>query len=334
MIRKSGEVWISKTEPHTLKYYAGGTEYWANSATTHEAGEYLKKGQVLVVNKDGAAAKGQVFKAEYPVDLNDVVGIALNDADVNTDVRVLNYGYVDFNRAELENLFITQSDLTVGPIDTVGYYNVGADFGTMTDSGGGNGWSVTTWTGKGAPVYWYQGRIIKTDAISYEMKQPSLNPGLLTFATPSGYKYPDPDSNAWSDGSFDVNYEGLPVIGNVFSYTYDGSNNIESLVLHVNFSKFKRSVGFSYPASGLSLYDSTIQEEETVEIRHGLFTDSILLNYTDLSILSSSDAEIDGEIVKIHPGYSSIAANSKTDVTIKSDTSFYGKMIGEVRYIL
>ncbi len=334
MTRKSGEVWISKTKPHTLKYYAGSTEYWATSATTHQTGEDIKKGQVLITSKNGAGATGKVFKAEYPIDLNDVIGIALNDAAINTDVRVLNYGYLEFNRAELENLFITQSDITVGNIDSSGYYNAGADFATMTDSGAGNGWSTSTWTGKGAPVYWYQGRLIKTSSSTYEMKQPSIGKGQLTFATPVGYKYPNADLLAWGDTSFDVSYEHLPIIGNVFNYAYDGSNNITSLILHINFSKFHKDLSFMYPASGLYHYDAASFEQQTTTVRHGLFTNSSLLNYTDLSILSSTDSNIDGEIIRVYPGFTSVANESKTDVTVQSDTSFYGKFVGKVHYIL
>jgi len=333
MSRRDGEVWISKQEPHTLKYSATDIEYWAVSAATYIAGEDIKKGQILAINKSDAGASGKVLKAKWPDDAGDVIGVALNDALSTFEVRVLNYGYMEFTRAELENLFVTQSDITVGSILTGSNYYSG--FGTTSDGGGGNGWSNddVTFSGNGAPIYWYQGRLLKTaDAPTYEMQQPTAKDGALTFSTPSGYKYPATGA-AWSEPSFDVAYEHLPIVGNVLHYTYDASDNIQSMSIHVNFSKFNKEVSFSYPSSGLYEYDA-IAEEEITEIRHGLFTDSSITPYTDLAILGSSDSAIDGEIIKINPGYISTQASSKTQVTVKSDSAFFGKMTGQLRYIL
>ena len=330
MVRKSGELWISKTTPHTLKYSAGGTEYWVNSATTYEAGEDIKKGQVLAISKSGAGGAGKVFKASWPDDINDVIGIALNDALNTYEVRVLNYGYLELTQAELQNLFITKSDITVGSLlGNTEYYTA---FGsTSVDGGAGNGWSTTLFSGNGAPIYWYQGRILKTGVSTYVMQQPV--DGLLTTSTPSGYKYPDPSSLGWGDDSFNVNYEHLPVIGNIYQYAYDGAFNITSMIIHINFGKFDRKNQFIYPATGLYNYDA-IPDPETITIRHGLFTNSNILPHTDLAMLGSVDNNIDGPIVKVYPGYESTKADSKTDVTIASDTAFYGKVVGEINYIL
>lgn len=335
MVRKSGELWISKTTPHTLKYTAGDpalTEYWVNSATTYIAGEDIKKGQVLVIKKSDVGASGRVYKASWPIDANDVIGVALNDANNTLEVRVLNYGYLEFTRAELLNLFPTQSDITVGNILASGnYYSA---FGTTNDGGAGNGWDADlgTFSGNGAPLYWYQGRLIKTGASAYAMQQPTAKAGLLTTSTPAGYKYPDPNLLGWADESFNVNYNDLPIIGNIFEYTHDGTD-VLSMIIHVNFSKFSRKTQFFYPASGLYNYE-VINDPATIEIRHGLFTDSSILSHTDLAMLGSADGDIDGPIVKVYPGYNSSKVDSKTAVTIASDTAFYGKVIGEVSYIL
>ncbi len=130
-----------------------------------------------------------------------------------------------------------------------------------------------------------------------------------------------------------MNYERLPVIGNIYQYEHDGTD-ITSMVIHINFGKFDRSSKFTYPASGLYDYDA-IPDPETIEIRHGLFTNSLILPHTDLTMLGSlSDGDIDGEIVRVWPGYNSLRAESKTSVTIASDTAFFGKIVGEISYIL
>ena len=332
MARKSGETWISKTEPHTLKYYAGGTEYWANSATTYKAGENITKGNILAISKSDAGSEGKVFRASFPDNLKDIIGIALNDASINSEVRVINYGYLLLTRGELEALFVTQSDITVGAIDSTGFYGAGTNFGTMSDSGGGNGWSSSLWSGNGAPIYWYQGRLIKTDASSYEMQQPTSKKGLLTLSTPSGYKYPEPSLLAWGDQSFDVGYSQLPVIGNVYQYVHDGTD-ITEMVIHVNFTRFERKIGFTYPAEGLHTYDE-VNDPEIIPLRHGLFTDSSIFPHTELTMLGSDDADINGEIFKVYPGYDSTRGTSTTTVTIASDSPFHGKVMGEVSYTL
>lgn len=332
--RRDGELWISKETPHTLKYYAGGTEFWATSATTYEAGESIKKGQVLAISRTSSE---KVVRAQWPDDLNDVIGIALNDAELTYDVRVVSYGYIDFTRAELENLFITRSDITVGSIATgTNYYTAYGTTGS-DDGGAGNGWSDTAsvFSGLGAPLYLYQGRSIKTGASTYAMQTPGAgDSGKLTFATPSGYKYPS-TGPAWADSEYDVAYQKLPIVGNVYSYTFnDVSKEIETMVVHINFSKFDRKTEFVYPASGLYNYDS-VNDPETIPVRHGLyFSSQTLLPHTSVTMLGSADSDIDGEILEVRPGYESTKADGITTVTIKSDSSFYGKIIGEVDYVL
>ncbi len=329
MAKQSGELWISDTTPHVLKYQAGSTEYWTNAAITYVASEAIAKGQILAID-DATSAVGKVRLAEYPKDLNDIIGIALNSGALNDQIRVLNYGYMEFDRAELEALFVTQSDITVGAIDA-DYYT---GFGTMTDGGAGNGWNTSTYDGKGAPVYWYSGRLLKTAASTYAMQQPVTFKGKLTLSTPSGYNYPAAVGPAWGDNDFDVAYEGLPTIGNVHSYTRDGTD-VDTLILHVNFAKFQKRVSFSYPSSGLYHYEDD-GATETTYIRHGLFTNSSLVPHTNVEIIGSTDDSIDGEIIMVHPGFTSdrAASASFTSVDVTSDSDFYGKIVGEIRYSL
>ncbi len=331
MIRKSGEVWISKESPHTLKYYAGSTEYWTVEAITYEAGETLVKGQVVMLDPTSTSQKGRIKRATWPMGMKDVVGIALNSANFGEDIRVLDYGYMEFSREELEALFVTKSDITVGSMLSSGNYYTA--FGDMSDDGGGgNSWSTDsgTWSGKGAPIYWNPGRVLKTSG-GYEFQQPV--PGSLTIATPAGYKYPNPTLEGWNDDVFNVNYKYLPSMGNIKEYTHDGVN-VTSMIIHINFPKFYRKIQFEYPANGLFHFDALAEtDEKVIEIRHGLFNNAALF-FVDLSILGSEDSELDGEIVRIWPGYENNKSENRTSVTIKSDSDFYGKIVGTVGYTL
>lgn len=328
MKRKSGELWISKSTPHTLKYYGSDTEYWVQSAITHTCVSAVKKGNVLVLDNINSSSGG-VRPAVFPEDLNDIVGIAINDADVWGQVRVINYGYIQLERSELENLFVTKSDITVGSkLGDTTYYS---SFGNMTSDGGaGNGWDTVSYDGTGAPIYWFSGRVLKTGVDTFSMIDGSTYPGKWSLATPSGYKYPNQEID-WHEDSLGVHYKGLPSIGNVVEYTMDGTD-ISSMIIHVNFTKFEKITRFEYPHIGLFSYDK-VNDPMDIIIRHGLFSPgSSLLPYTNVEILGSSDTNIEGEIIKVQPGFSSIKNTSTTTVTIESDTNFYGKVIGDVSY--
>lgn len=341
--RIEGQIWIGREEPNTLKYFARGKEYWAVSATTYTAGEAIAKGMIVAPAIAPAGGKGseKVIKAVWPRDTDRTVGIALNTAGVNEPIRILNYGYVKLSAADLAACFTTKSDIVAAaPLSGSNYYSA---FGnTAADGGAGNGWadSSNMWNGRGAKIYWFSGRTIKTGEGTYSWKDPSAYAGKLTVSTPSGYK-PTGVEVPWADDSLNVSYKHLPVIGNIISYTYDASYNITEMILHVNFTKFQQKLQFEYPAysanANLGSYTAGANDPTLLAIRHGLFAD-YGKPHIEVSMIGYSDATppVGSEIEtsRVWPGYDSYTTGDarRTEVEIASDTAFYYKIIGEVTY--
>lgn len=339
MARIEGQLWISRAEPHTLKYYANGREYWAVSATTLLAASPIKKGQILAVNTDAGGLAESVIPAVWPRDTDRIVGMALNTAGVSEAVRIINYGYVKFTAAELAACFTTHSDINAGAALAAGSYYT--SFGSMTaDGGAGNGWNdlTTGRKGRGANIYWFSGRTLKTSS-GYQWKDSSSYPGKLTLSTPTGYK-PTGVEIPWSDDSLNIAYKNIPLVGSVVDYEYDvGTKEITELVMQINFTKFSKKLQFEYPASGLKQY-STPGTPLELNLRHGLFSNNGY-PYIEVSMWGFSDADIetsaDGEASRIFPGYDSYigaAVDKRTEVEITSDSAFYYKVLGEVSYNL
>ena len=337
--RIEGQIWISRDEPNTLKYYARGKEYWVVSASTYTAGENIKKGMIVApsLTSGGSALDEKVIRAVWPRDADRVMGIALNTAGTNEPLRILNYGYIKLSAADLAECFVTKSDFVARAALTAGnYYSA---FGnTANDGGAGNGWNDSTgWNGRGASVYWFSGRTIKTGLSSYSWQDPSNYPGKLTIATPSGYK-PTGVEIPWGDDSLNVAYKHLPVIGNVVTYTYDSNKNITNMVIHVNFTKFQQRLQFEYPAYSVNNNLAQYSADPTiVVIRHGLFAnygkpqiEVLMLGYSDATPPVGSEIET----YRVWPGYDSYVTTDerRTEVEISSDSSFYYKIIGRVTY--
>lgn len=339
MARTEGQIWISRDQPHTLKYYASGKEYWAVSAATFLAATPIKKGQILAANTAPGGLSEGVIPAVWPRDTDRIVGMALNSAGVSETVRVVNYGYIKLNAAELAACFTTQSDITASAELQAGSYYTA--FGSMTaDGGAGNGWddATTDHNGRGANIYWFSGRTLKT-ATGYEWKDSASYPGKLTLSTPTGYK-PTGTEIPWADDSLNVAYKNIPVVGNVIDYEYNPTTKaITTLIMQINFTKFSKKLQFEYPASGLEHYDSPGTPLE-LNLRHGLFSNNGR-PYIEVSMWGFSDADIetsaDGEASRVFPGYDSYigpAVDKRTEVEITSDTAFYYKVLGEVSYNL
>lgn len=337
MARTEGQIWISRGAPHTLKFFADGKEYWSVAAVTLVAAANVKKGQLLAANTDAAGLAESVIPAVWPRDADRIVGMALNTAGTSETVRIANYGFISFTAAELAACFSTASDIIAGPALTgENYYTA---FGNTTaDGGAGNGWDdgVTGCKGRGAPLYWFSGRTLKT-AGGYEWKDSSAYAGKLTFSTPSGYKRLSTDI-PWGDPSLDVAYKDLPLVGNVIDYTYDETTKaLTNLIVQINFTKFSRKPRFEYPGSGLKEY-STVGVPEEIHIRHGLFANNGT-PYINVSMWGFADEDeetaADGEANQVVPGYDSYigaAADKRTEVEIVSDTSFFYRILGEVSY--
>ena len=333
--RIEGQIWISRDEPNVLKYFANNTEYWTVAATTYLASSNIHKG-MLVAPTEGTGGDESVRPAEWPKDALRTVGIALNTAAQNTEVRILNYGYVMLTEAEIESCFVTGSDTyALSALTGLTYYS---NFGDVVDGGEGNDWEDTgaTKNGRGAPIYWFSGRTLKTGAEAYSWVDPSTHKGKLTFATPCGYK-PTDAVIPWGDDSFNVTYKKLPTIGSVVNYEYDSSTKkITELTMHVNFSQFNNKLQFEYPAIDLKEYAAP---DGNVDImRHGLFA-NFGYPHVEASMWGYSTDSVDPatseskEAMHVWPGYDNyITGDRRTEVEVASDTGFFYKILGEVSY--
>lgn len=342
--RVEGQIWISRDEPNTLKYYAGNTEYWTVAATTYIASGSIAKGSVVALS---ATNSNEVVPAVWPRDARRIVGMALNSALNGSEVRALAYGYVELTAAEIEAAFVTQSDFMTTEAATT-YYSA---FGTTSDGGAGNGWNdaLPSKRGLAAPVYFYTGRHIKTAVSTYAWQDPSAKAGRITFATPCGYK-PSGYEIPWSDDKFNVAYKNLPQVGSVADYTYDaGTGKLTTLVLHINFALFDRAILFEYPAKGVAAY-ATASEVATVTLYHGLFpttsVDNPVMPHLAVRGWGYSEAVDNGDgtytasltssegSFMLQPGYDSFTSGNtrRSEFELESDTTFYYKLVGEVYY--
>lgn len=339
--RIEGQIWLGKEQPNVLKYFAGGREYWTVSATTHFAGSKVEKGQLLAVDTSSAVG-GKVRPAQWPQDASSIVGMAMNSDEGLGEVKILNYGYVEFDEealADLDVAFVAPSDLNVKATASPTAYA-----STLEALTGGNGWETAAGDhGVGQPIYWFTGRMLRSGASSYKWIDPSNYAGKLTFATPVGHK-PKHNTLPWNDDSFNVNFKQLPKIGNVVSYKKNASGKLTNLIIHINFSTFANKVQFEYPAVGLKEY-SEAHTTQTLVIRHGLFPNSnTIIPHVDINMWGYSDSDVEtntggttfkGEAFGVHPGYDSYigaGVDKRTEIEILSDTTFHYKLVGEVNY--
>lgn len=249
---------------------------------TREGTEFIPKGTVMALDPDDSNLTAR--PARFPEDLNNVIGITISPFSSKTDtgskeIEILTSGYITFNSDELKSAFVTSSDFKVAGLTSTNKDSAYTDFGnaTIDDGAGGNGWGIDeSYPGTGAPVYWYIGRVVKLNSgFRYHdvhekvykdytitgFRSDGVTPiyglnaaaheafGKLTFATPSGYKYP-PSKNLipWGDETLNIQYNNLPTIGNVASYNYnDESGEITKLTVHVFLSRFNSTIGFTYP---------------------------------------------------------------------------------------
>lgn len=330
--RIEGQVWLSRDDPCVMKYYAQGDEYWLQAAATYTANTQIYKGQVLAPDPAG---NGFVRPAVFPRDIDCVLGVALNDAAPTFLVRIVNYGYLKLSRAEALNCFATLSDLNRGAIASDSYY-IAQNYKAGC---GGNGWaSMSSGYGLGKPIYWYIGRTYKTAANTYEYTDSSTvgYEGRLTVATPSGYK-PTGAEIPWNDASLNCCYKDCPAVGSVVGYSYSGSD-ITEIIIHINFSQFKKRIQFVYPAKDLMQY-LAIDDPKTLTIRHGLFPNNTSTPHVEVSAWGYTDSNVEssaaGESFALRPGYDSYigpAVDKRTEVEICSDTGFYYKISGDVNY--
>ena len=250
--RIEGQIWIDKNSPNRLKYYVNGHEY-----TVEVSGNYPSLNPSTTEDKVlycGTVVKlsnlGYLMEAKFPEDISDVLGIVAKTTEVkvgtttgDVQIPITKNGWIvlSSNREVPETGTQTGvNELTAiftdYPSDTLditnywneGYWNEGSWADKIAPTGSGNPKRDNL---IGAPVYWCLD----------EDKQ-----GKLTLSTPSGFYWKKENNNA------NISYYNLPQIGNISKINYEAGDGtfrkIESVEIHVNFSKFDSSLEWSWPA--------------------------------------------------------------------------------------
>ena len=263
--RIEGQIWIDKNSPHRLKYYVNGQEY-----TVEVSGNYsfpaLSPGEDRTVYC-GTVVKlsptGYLIEAKFPEDISDVLGIIGNTtfipAGTSTDnpiqIAITKNGWIKLFKErslpntstkarEIENVFIDYADQKTNGYWCTTYWN------NVTPPSGAS--DPVLYNLLGAPVYWCLD---------------SNEAGKLTLSTPSGFYWKKANTEA------NISYYNLPQIGNISKIEVDDEEVI-SVEIHVNFSKFDTSLEWSWPAwgagTGQPINPTSPNYEKDFTITHGI----------------------------------------------------------------
>lgn len=245
--RTEGMVWIDQDAPYRMKYHTHGEDYVLETAVTYTQKVTGTEDEIVYGYPVGTVVKldsnGQLAKAQFPMDLANVLGVILQTA----------VGQIPSGQSSIDlPITVGKSGSIIVPLDSADSAIVGRDlqaFGSALD------------LLKGAPVYWDCGYIESTGNYAAPIA------GAITAQTPSGFKYRQnttPSNQEWNIG-----YNNLPQIGNISNVS---QTEIE---INLNFSAFDSTIEWFWPAIGAasgSLSATSLgSPESSITLRHGLF---------------------------------------------------------------
>ena len=164
---------------------------------------------------------------------------------------------------------------------------------------------------------------------------------MLTFKTPSGFKY---GVTTVSDERFNISYDNLPIVGHVVDYSYSG-NAFTELIIDLQVSTYTPTVTWNYPgihgsASGHKC--GTLESGKEHKFYHGLFANNAKNNICicDLVIRAISASKTypegtDAEEYTVVAPYRNVikATNDRfTGVTFNTMESLRYRITGTVHY--
>lgn len=310
--RKEGQIWIDKNNTHRLKYHIGGITYEIATSQTFSANRQpsVKKGQLV------ASSGGELVAAVWPDDAEKVLGVVTGTEGENSKyVTSVASGerIILENAEEIKGCFVDGAAL---PSDE---------------------WATDSKKGIGCPVYWFIG--LSKSASEYV--DSSTKKGMLTFKTPSGFKY---GVTTVSDERFNISYDNLPIVGHVADYEYSG-NAFTKLVIDLQVSAYTPTVTWNYPgihgsASGHKC--GTLESGKEHKFYHGLFANNAKNNIcicnlviraisADKTYPEGTDAE---EHTVVAPYRNVIKATNDrfTGVTFNTMESLRYRITGTVHY--
>lgn len=245
--RREGQIWIDKNNTHRLKYHIGGITYEIATSQTFSTNNEprVKKGQLV------ASSGGELTAAVWPDDAEKVLGV-VTGTELETSKYVTSV-------ASSDRIILTAEEMNGCFVD-----------GTALPS---TEWATSSKKGVGCPVYWFIGLSKSVD----EYIDSSDKQGMLTFKTPSGFKY---GVTTVSDERFNISYDNLPIVGHVVDYSYSG-NAFTELIIDLQVSTYTPTVTWNYPgihgsASGHKC--GTLESNVENQFYHGLFADNIKSN--------------------------------------------------------
>lgn len=309
--RKEGQIWIDKNNTHRLKYHIGGITYEIATSQTFSANRppTVKKGQLV------ASSGGELVAAVWPDDAEKVLGVVTGTEGENSKyVTSVASGerIILENAEEIEGCFVDGAAL---PSDE---------------------WAADK-RGIGCPVYWFIG-LSESDS---KYVDSSNKKGMLTFKTPSGFKY---GVTTVSDERFNISYDNLPIVGHVADYECAGKA-FTKLIIDLQVSTYTPTVTWNYPgihgsASGHKC--GTLESGKEHKFYHGLFANNAKNNICicDLVIRAISASKTypegtDAEEYTVVAPYRNVikATNDRfTGVTFNTMESLRYRITGTVHY--
>ena len=309
--RKEGQIWIDKNNTHRLKYHIGGITYEIATSQTFSTDRQpsVKKGQLV------ASSGGELVAAVWPDDAEKVLGVVTGTEGENskyvTSVASSERIILE-NAEEIKGCFIDGTKL---PLDE---------------------WATSSKKGIGCPVYWFIGL---SDSDSGEYIDSSIRKGMLTFKTPSGFKY---GVTTVDSEEFNISYDNLPIVGHVVDYecTQERPFTFTKLVIDLQISTYTPTVTWNYPGIHYGSHECGKLGNGPHKFYHGLFANNAknnicICDLTARAIPVRNDYPADAEEYTVVIPYKNImkAANDRyTEISISSAETLRYRITGTVHY--
>ena len=311
--RKEGQIWIDKNNTHRLKYHIGGITYEIATSQTFSTNRQpsVKKGQLV------ASSGGELVAAVWPDDAEKVLGVVTGTEGENSK-------YVT-SVASGERIILENAEEINGCF---------VDGTALPD-----GWETGDKKGIGCPVYWFIG-LSKSDN---EYIDSSTKKGMLTFKTPSGFKY---GVTTVSDEQFNISYDNLPIVGHVADYECSKERpfTFTRLVIDLQVSTYTPTVTWNYPGihGSASGHKCGTLDKGSHKFYHGLFANNAknnicICNLTiraisaDKTYPEGTDAE-EYTIVAPYRNVIKDANNRYTEVSFNTEEKLRYRITGTVHY--
>lgn len=309
--RKEGQIWIDKNNTHRLKYHIGGITYEIATSQTFSTDRQpsVKKGQLV------ASSGGELVAAVWPDDAEKVLGVVTGTEGENSK-------YVT-SVASSERIILENAEEINGCF---------VDGVTLPS----DEWATSSKKGIGCPVYWFIGL---SNSDSGEYIDSSIRKGMLTFKTPSGFKY---GVTTVDSEEFNISYDNLPIVGHVVDYecTQERPFTFTKLVIDLQVSAYTPTVTWNYPGIHYGSHECGKLGNGPHKFYHGLFANNAknnicICDLTARAIPVRNDYPADAEEYTVVIPYKNImkaTSDRYTEISISSAETLRYRITGTVHY--